>query len=170
MNKFKKLATLCMALVFSVGLTAFAACGTDTSSSKESSSANSVASSVEMNSSSASSEATSSSSDAGSSDTVAPVDGAYVFVVKHADGRAADDVCVQLCTADNSFCLQPSIADANGKVVCAGDAAEYVIHVYAVDENGSIVMDQETWENVSYEIDGSDITPAEHGVIYITLK
>lgn len=169
MNKFKKLATLCMALVFSAGMTAFVACGTDKTSSKESSSAavSSVASSKDDASSS--SAATSSPEDS-STGSVDPVDGAYVFVVKHANGSPANDVCVQLCTADNQFCMNPVNADANGKVVYESVASEYVIHIYAVDENGSIVMDQETWENVAYEIDGSDLTPATHGVIYITLK
>lgn len=176
MNKFKKLATLCMALVFSLGLTAFAACGTDTSSNKESSSAvSSSSASNEKESASSFSENSSESSsadssvDSSSSEDVQPVDGAYVFVVKNADGTPAKDVCVQLCTADMSFCLQPVNADANGKVVYTSNAAEYVIHVYAIDENGQIKMD-DNFENISYEIDGSDITPATHGVIYLTLK
>ena len=156
MKKFKKLATLCMALVFSAGLAVFAACGSDTSSSEASSSA--------VSSSSSSSAASSSSSSDAQSEA-----NAYVSMVKNADGTPAKDFCVQLCTADMSFCLQPVNADANGKVVYPCDAAEYVIHIYAIDENGQIKMDDK-FENISYEIDGSDVTPATHGVINLTLK
>ncbi|MBQ7830495.1 MAG: hypothetical protein IJ393_00290 [Clostridia bacterium] len=184
MNKFKKLATLCMALVFSLGLTAFAACGTDTSSNKESSSAvssSSVSSEKESASSESASESSSANSsvDSSSSEDVQPVDGAYVFVVKHADGSPAVGVGVQLCTATQCIEHFPKTNAAGVSVFKVSEqqlegapatAQAYTIHIVELDEYGYPAYNDDYTEMLEYEIDGVNTTPTEYGVVYITLK
>ena len=106
MKTFKKLATLSMALLFTLGLGALAACEV---------------------------EDTASSSPAASES--AKAENCYVFTVLGADGNkvSGEGYTINLCTADNAMChAQVAVVDG----VCIYDVAtitaptELVVHVY----------------------------------------
>lgn len=94
----------------------------------------------------------------------------YSFIVKKADGSAAQNVSIQLCSytesGELSTCYRPIAVDENGRCdyTAAPEAGVYEIHIlhsgteYVVDKEGHV------------EIDGSVQTPAEYGEVIVTLK
>ena len=55
---------------------------------------------------------------------------AYTITVLNANGSKAQDVMVQVCTADMTMCLMPIPVDANGTAIISADEKEYVVHVW----------------------------------------
>lgn len=101
MKLFKKLALLCTALTMVVGFAALTACGSNGGGNDDS-----------------------------SSSAEAPAT-AYTITVLNANGNKAQDVMVQVCTADMTMCLMPVAVDPNGTaVVQAASETEYVVHVW----------------------------------------
>ena len=131
MNKFKKLATLCMALALSVGMSIFVACNNGTESSADTSVESSVSSSVETSSEDNEQE---------------PTD-CYKFIVVDEQGNPMANVGIQLCLADNSICYMPVMTNEDGICYYGAEtiknfpgAGEYVVHIvpevkgYTIDE------------------------------------
>lgn len=118
MNKIKKIATLCVALVLSLGIGAFAACNDDESSSP-------AESSVE-----------------GSKTYTA-----YEFVVKNADGSAATGVSVYLCVIKEDGklggCNQPFPVDDNGRVVYTLITTPGLYEIHVQDTVTTAILDIE---------------------------
>ncbi len=87
----------------------------------------------------------------------------YTFTVKNADGTAATDVSVQLCTyaEDGSLanCLMPIPVDENGKCEYTYVTSADVYEIHILDSN-----------DVALEFNESNQTPAKYGEITITLK
>lgn len=88
----------------------------------------------------------------------------YTFIVKNADGSAAQNVNVQLCAYQEDgvtlgTCYMPVAVNADGKCeyTAAPEAGVYEIHL--LDTN-----------NESVAFDGPTTTPAEYGEITLTLK
>ena len=113
MKLIKKIATVCMAVMFAFGLGTFTACK-DTGSSSE-------------------------SSGSGASETLT----AYKFIVLNADETPAQNVSVQLCAykEDGSLgaCYQPVAVDANGiadkNPAGLPGAGVYQIHILDASSN-----------------------------------
>ncbi len=147
MKLFKKLALLTTALTLALSFGAFAACVDD----KESSS----------------SEPTSSSSTTDSSSTEETPTDAYVFIVQNADGSAAKNVSVQLCTykagtTELDACYAPVPVDAQGKCVydpIGGYPGAGVYEIHLLDDMSEAV-----------EFEGPAQTTAEFGTFTLILK
>lgn len=152
MNRFKKLATLCIALLLGVGAAAFAGCGGNKTSESAS---------VETNSTS--------SGSASASDNEQTAE-AYVFTVLNADGTPAN-VAIKLCEMTTGICYMPVNTDENGVVVYdkVPDKGVYEIQILAIDEEGNLAMDEE-FNNIVLEFEGEANTPDEYGAITLKLK
>ncbi|MBR2646693.1 MAG: hypothetical protein IKD47_03960 [Clostridia bacterium] len=110
MNKFRKIATLCMAFVCSVSLFALAACG---------------GGEEKPESSAAQTESVTSSAEEGYT--------AYEFTVLNADGTNANGVFVQLCKGIE-FCYAPvAVVDGKATYAAAPSADVYEIHILDTD-------------------------------------
>ncbi len=140
MKKMIKLATLCMALVLSFGLSVFTACNNNGNNSSPAES---------------SSPSSSESSSTGENDNVT----AYSFKLVDANGAALNGYAIQLCKGTDA-CFRPSYTDASGMASynfpnATQDA--YDIHVWNAD------MTQE------YNYNGDHTTPAEYDGTTIVL-
>lgn len=148
MNKFKKLATLCMALMLSVGLSVFAACNNSASSSED------VSSDVE-------SVEVSSEAESEGEEEAEPTD-CYKFIAVDEQGNPMANVGIQLCTADNSMCYMPVNTNSEGICYYGAETIEdfpgagaYVVHIVP--------------EIPGYTID-EIVTPTSYGEVTVVLK
>lgn len=141
MKTFKKLAIFATALTLAFSFGAFAACGGgDKDNSSNSSPTESSTPTENVN------------------------ENAYTFIVKNADGSAAQNVSVQLCTYNATYnaCYAPVAVDANGISVYepqSGFPGAGIYEIHLLDDMNNQV-----------EFDGPTQTTAEYGEITLTLK
>ena len=143
MKTFKTLAIFATALTLALSFGTFAACGGDKDNSSSNSSSPTESSTIETN------------------------ENVYTFIVKNADGIAAQNVSVQLCTykADGvtiDACYAPVAVDANGISVYepqGGFPGAGIYEIHLLDDMNNAI-----------EFDGPTQTTAEYGEITLTLK
>ena len=153
MNKFKKLATLCMALMLSVGVSVFAACNNSASSSED------VSSDVE-------SVEVSSEVESEGEEEAEPTD-CYKLIIVDEEGNPIPNVQIQLCEAENpSVCFMPIKANADG-ICYYGNGMMTIANMELSGFSAG------AWEihvlDAGYTLDRT-VTPTTYGEVSVVLK